>query len=374
MSTINKISTLALCSTSLLILAGCGSHTQDKAVDKVVYVSLAKSDSSQASRILTGVVQARVETDLGFRVDGRVTQRLVDTGQHVEAGQVLARLDPNDYQLASRAAAAQVAATKAELDQARLEQARLERLSPTGAISQSDLERQSAATASATARYDAAQRQSDLAKNKLAYAQLTAPYAGIIKSINTDAGQVVKEGQIIIAMAHDGDREIVVDIPEDLFVAVRQMKPTAALWSQPSISMNLALRELSQSATQQGRVYRARYKIISPDSKTLNAVALGSTAEVTMHAAIETGVRIPVTALIKTTASAGVWVVHKEDGKLVFTPITLVHSDLNFATVTGIAPGTPVVSVGAQKLDAGMKVRAIERHDDVLATTGGQGQ
>lgn len=351
--------------TSLLLMA-CSQPTAPAAIVKPVFVTTVTPANAAQNRSFTSVIRARVETELGFRTGGKVVERLVEVGDSVKAGQVLARLDPADYQLAVKAAADQVQAASVDAQQAASDEARFRRLLADGSVGVADHERQKARADAATARLDQANRQLDLSRNREGYATLVAPYAGVVTTLRFERGQVVPEGQPVLSLARDGEREIVAELPEDWVGRARSLVATAAPWNDPKSQVRLVLRELSPQASAQGRTYRARYSAAPDSHQPVAALPLGSTMQLTLsalHAGPAT-TELPVSALVKGSGPAGVWTVNAKGSGLVFTPVQVVANDDATVQVTGLAAGSKVVSVGAQKLDAGTAVRAIERATD----------
>ena len=367
------IPTLSLTSLAAasLLTAGCSEPPAPPAVVKPVYVTTVTPARSAQTRTFTSVVRARVETDLGFRTGGKVVERLVEVGGSVKAGQVLARLDPADYQLAVKAAADQVQAASVDAQQAASDEARFRRLLADGSVGAADHERQKARADAAAARLDQARRQLELARNREAYATLVAPYAGLVTSLRFERGQVVSEGQPVLSLARDGEREIVVELPEDWVGRARSLVATAAPWNDPKSQVRLVLRELSPQASAQGRTYRARYSAAPGSREPVAELPLGSTVQLTLSApqgGPATAV-LPVSALVKGSGPAGVWTVNAKGSGLVFTPVQVVAMDDATVQVTGLTTGSKVVSVGAQKLDASTAVRAVERNPDASTAT-----
>jgi RND family efflux transporter MFP subunit len=344
-------------------LAACSDPPPPATKAKPVFVTTVTEAVSSQTRSFTSVVRARVETDLGFRTGGKVVDRLVDVGEAVKAGQVLARLDAADYRLAVSAAADQVQAASVDAQQAASDEARLRRLLADGSVGSADHERQKARADAAAARLEQARRQLDLARNREGYATLVAPYAGVVTALRFERGQVVAEGQPVLSLARDGEREIVADLPEEWVGRVRTLAATATPWQDKKSSLRLVLRELSPLASAQGRTFRVRYAA-APDSRAeVTALPLGSTMQLNLIGQPDgPGASVlPVTALVKASGSAGVWVLDGKGSGLVFKPVQVVDMDDASVRVTGLAAGSRVVSVGAQKLDAGITVRAIER-------------
>ena len=359
------ISLSSIAAASLLLTA-CSEPPAPAVAAKPVFVTTVTLANATQTRSFSSTVRARVETELGFRTGGKVVERLVDVGDSVKAGQVLARLDAADYQLAVKAAADQAQAASVDAQQAASDEARFKRLLADGSVGAADHERQKARADAAAARLDQANRQLELARNREGYAALVAPYAGVVTALRFERGQVVAEGQPLLSLARDGEREIVAELPEDWVGRARSLVATAAPWNDPASQVRLVLRELSPQASVQGRTYRARYSAAPESRGPVAALPLGSTMQLTLsapHAGPATA-QLPVSALVKGSGPAGVWTVNAKGSGLVFAPVQVVANDDATVHVTGLAAGSKVVSVGAQKLDAGTVVRAVERATD----------
>jgi membrane fusion protein, multidrug efflux system len=237
-------------------------------------------------------------------------------------------------------------------------------------VGAADHERQKARADAAAARLDQARRQLELARNREGYAALVAPYAGVVTAVRFERGQVVPEGQPVMSLAKEGENEVVVDLPEDWVGRARSLTATAAPWADPNTRMRLSLRELSPQASAQGRTYLARFAATPESRAQASALPLGSTVQLTL-ATPQAGpatVQLPVSALVKGSGPEGVWTLNAQGSGLVFTPVKVVAIDDATVRVSGLTAGSRVVSVGAQKLDAGIPVRAIERATETATT------
>lgn len=361
------LSLIALAAAGML-MTGCSEPPQAAVVVKPVFVTTVAPTTSAQARTFTSVVRARVESEVAFRTGGKVVERLVEVGDRVKAGQLLARLDLADYQLGVRAASDQVQAATVDAQQAASDEARFRRLLNDGSIGVADHERQKARADAAAARLDQARRQLDLARNREGYGALVAPYAGVVTAVRFELGQVVPESQPVVTLAREGEHEVVVDLPEDWVGRARSLTATASPWAEPTVKWRMVLRELSPQASAQGRTYRARFAA-APESRTyVSALPLGSTVLLEL-ATPQTGqatVSLPVSALVKGSGPEGVWSLNAQGSGLVFTPVKVVAIDDATVRVTGLNAGSRVVSVGAQKLDAGIPVRAIERAPEAV--------
>ena len=176
----------------------------------------AVEQASESARSFTGVVVARIQSDLGFRVSGKVLERLVDTGETVRRGQPLMRLDPVDLQLQARAQQEAVASARARAKQTADDEARYRGLVAAGAVSASTYDQIRAAADSARAQLSAAQAQAEVARNATGYAALLADADGVVMETLAEPGQVVSAGQAVVRLARAGQREAIVHLPETL--------------------------------------------------------------------------------------------------------------------------------------------------------------
>jgi membrane fusion protein, multidrug efflux system len=357
--------TTALLSTQL---AGCADKPAPAATPVPVFVTPVVLDSGKAQRSFTGTIRPRVEADLAFRAPGKVIARQVDLGAAVRAGQVLARLDEADYRLGLEAA---------DADQARADVERFARLASDGSIGQAEVERQRARSEAARARLDQAIRQTALARNRLGYATLVAPFDGVVTAVRFETGQVVGEGQPIVTLARRGALEVVVDLPELLAPRVGQAAASAHAWGDDgAAAVPLTLRELAASASPQTRTYQARFSARDMPADW----RIGATVELRLDLAIDLaadrsapGAELPLSAVVKTQGEPFVWVADAASNALQRRPIVVQSQGTDRVRVLGLQPGWLVVSVGAHKLDEGMRVRPVARPLDpaIDAAAGG---
>ncbi|OYY64153.1 MAG: hypothetical protein B7Y51_04860 [Burkholderiales bacterium 28-67-8] len=342
--------------TAAALLAGCHNAPAPVAEVRPVYVTTVRNDSGAEERRFTGSVVSRYEGDVAFRVGGKVTTRLVDLGQDVKRGQALARIDVTDYQLGADAAAEQLRAAQVDADQAASDAARFRRLLADGSMSAGDLERQQARADAAAARVQQARSQLDVARNRAVYATLVAPNDGVVTAVRFEAGQVVAEGQPVLTLARPGSLEVAVDIPESLAPQLRDHQASVRLGGSTS---PVSLRELSPSANPTTRTFRARYAL-TPTAAV--GARLGSTIELRLsRGGSAAATTLPLSAVLATQQRPTVWVVDPQVGRLVSTPVEVLSQTTETVRVRGLADGVQVVSVGAQKLDAGLAVRPVAR-------------
>jgi RND family efflux transporter MFP subunit len=341
-----------------LLLAACSAETAPAPrAERPVQVQSVSYQAQDAARDFVGVVRARYETDLGFRVGGKMVARLVNMGDRVHAGDVVARLDPEDLRLQVESAEAELAAATTNLTQTSADFERYETLKTRGYASIADFDRKTAAKGEAESRLARAKRALDLARNQLDYAELKAGADGVITATLAEPGQVVALGQPVVKLAHRGEKEAVVALPENWLAKAREAAASVTLWSDNGHRYAARLRELSPQADQATRTYAARFTILDPNDR----VALGMTATVTLKPAGEAQVaKLPLSAVLSRGAGASVYVVNQA-GELTLRPVTVASFNEDDALITGgVSAGEKVVTLGVQKLEPGLKVRSIE--------------
>lgn len=344
-------------SASALLLAAC-SHPQEsdpRLVDPVVDTAVVQPDTSM-TQSFTGVVAARVQSDLGFRVPGKVIQRLVDVGQRVHKGQTLMKIDPIDLNLSIVNQRGTVAAAKAKWVQAQADEARLRGLVSAGAISAMAYDQSVAALNSAKAQVDAAQAQADVAANASQYAELKADVDGVVVNTAAEPGQVVAAGQKVVELAREGAREAAVELPETLRPELESMA-LARLYGSTAQGSPARLRELSDSANPVTRTFAARY-VLGDDLKD---APLGATIKITLQARLVTSPpawAVPLTALRNQGGKYSVWVVDHDALTLQEHTVDVQAIGLETARVAGdLKAGDRVVALGAHLLHPNQKVR-----------------
>jgi len=342
----------------LLLLAGCEANTAPSVnSERPVQVQRISFDNENVSREFVGVVRARYETDLAFRVAGKIVARLVNVGDRVKAGDVVARLDPQDLKLQAESAEAELGAATSNLTQAIADLERYTKLRTSGYASVADFDRKKWTKDEAEGRLERAKRALDLARNQLGYSDLKADADGVITATMAEAGQVVATGQAVARLAHRGEKEAVVALPETWLGEARKADATVRLWSERERSFKATLRELSPQADAASRTYAARFTILDAD----DTVAFGMTATVTLARASDIAVvRLPLSAILNRGTGPFVYVVDGS-GMLSQRPVTVASfSESSAAVTSGIGEGDKVVTLGVQKLEAGLKVRTVE--------------
>lgn len=307
----------------------------------------------------TGVIHARTESDLGFRVPGKIIEKLVKAGDHVKRGQVLMRLDPTDLRLAANAAREAVEAARAQNKRALADELRQRGLVAIKAVSVQEYEQAKSAADATTAQLNSAAAYSRQLENQEGYAVLRAEADGVIMEIPADVGQVVGAGNVVVRLAHDGAREAVVDLPEGN-TKVAKSKAVASLYADSGRSFPAKLRELSAMADPLTRTYQARFSL---DGAGINA-PLGATVTVHLNGETRSGAlqqfEIPVGALYDGGTGTSVWIINPETSSLSRRPVEVAKLGSETALVSkGLKPGERILALGAHLVKEGERVRIL---------------
>lgn len=347
--------TLLLCALPLALAACSDNPPADPRTGPPLVRAATVRDAPAASRAFTGIVAARVQSDMGFRVAGKVSARLVDAGQTVKRGQPLMRIDPRDLQLAAQAQTEAVTAARARALQTAQDEARYRALRGTGAVSAAGYDQAKAAADAAKAQLSAAQAQATVASNASGYAVLVADGDGVVVETLAEPGQVVAAGQTVVRLARAGRREAIVQLPETL-------RPTIGSAAQATLfGKNLTspatLRQLSDAADRLTRTFEARYML---DGELGNA-PLGSTITLRIphrQSAPQAGLEVPISAIVDTGKGPGVWRIGGTPAKVSLRAVTIEQLGDDNAVVTGpLQAGDQVVALGVHLLSEGLPVR-----------------
>jgi RND family efflux transporter MFP subunit len=319
---------------------------------QLVQIAIAKPAES-AERAFTGVISARVQSSLGFRVPGKVIERLVDTGESVHAGQPLMRLDPTDLELALAAKEKAVAAARAFAVQAAADEARHRELRKAGWSTQQKYDEVKAAFDSANAQLAVAEAEAKVARNEVSYALLLADADGTVVETLAEPGQVVAAGQTVVRLAHVGPREATVNLPETLRPVIGS-PAQARLYGSSRADSPARLRQLSDAADPATRTYEARYVLEGAAARA----PLGATVTVRV-ATSEAGeaAEVPIGALYDDGKSTGLWVLDPETWSVSFHTVQVRRLAAETAIVAGVHSGERVVALGAHLLQEGERVR-----------------
>lgn len=321
-------------------------------------VATAHVAGQSQAREFVATIRPRVESDLGFRVAGKVVKRYVQVGQRVKAGEALASLDENDLRLQKEQAEAEFAAAKMVLAQATGDEKRALALRKNGWTTEATLDRIRAAAQEGRGRYQRAERALEIARNAIDYATLRADGDGVVTQTLVEPGQVVSAGQTAIRVARSGELEAAVALPEDFAAQAEKGVATLTLWSDKGKTYKAKLRELSPSADAATRTFAARFSILDPDPSV--SIGMSATLAIASRAG-ENVVSVPLSALYNQGAGPAVWKVDS-DSRLQLTPVKLLGYRSDVALISGgVSDGDQVVVLGVHKVEAGQKVRVMTR-------------
>ncbi len=339
----------------LALLACSDAAPIDPRTEAPLVRAVVVQEAAPASRSFTGTVAARVQSDLGFRVSGKVLARLVDAGQTVKRGQPLMRIDPVDLKLAAVALEEAVAAARARALQAAGDEARYRDLLGTGAVSASAHDQMKAAADAAKAQLSAAEAHAAVARNASRYTELVADADGIVMETLAEAGQVVNAGQPVVRLAHAGRREAVVQLPETLRPALGSVVQ-ATHFGKGAVSVPAKLRQLSDVADRFTRTFEARYVL---EGEVANA-PLGTTVTIRIPDTLTSGLRVPIGSLFDAGKGPGVWAINGQPAKVSWRPVAVQSLDADAARVAGeLKQGDRIVALGAHLLHEGEQVRLV---------------
>lgn len=340
-----------------LVLAACQQTDKDPRTKPPLVRVLTPVTESTATREFTGIVAARVQSDLGFRVGGKVIGRLVNAGDVVRQGQPLMRIDQTDLTLATRAALGTVEAARAQALQTAADERRLRDLVEAGAVSASSYDQAKAAADAARAQLTAAEAQARVSRNEAGYSVLVADADGTVVETLAEPGQVVAAGQVIVRLARSGPREALVQLPEDLRPAIGS---AARARTYGGTQGSARLRQLSNAANPMTRTFEARYVLANEAAHA----PLGSTVTVTLALPVQAGeTQVPLGAIRDAGKGPGVWIVSREaQPKVTWRPVRIAALGEETATISaGLNSGDRFVAMGAHMLHDGQSVRVAAR-------------
>jgi membrane fusion protein, multidrug efflux system len=354
--TFRNLSAAGMVLAATLALSSC---TEEKAETKpdirpVKVVEIAKATNVRSLEF-SGSVKSRTEMNLGFRIAGKVTERLVDIGDRVRPGDVLSRVDPTDYRLAVDSAAANLAAADKAVETARLAIDRAKALFKKDAVPKAQVEQAQLSYDQAVSTRIAVASALEQARNQLSYAELKSDRNGIVTAINADRGQVVNAGTPVLTVVAEDEKEVQIAVPEN---DIAEFKPGKAVkarfWSDDKLVLAGKVREVSGSADPQSRTFSVRVSL--PDDPR---VLIGMTATVQAEMTDRTNkITVPLSALAEKDGSKIVWTVDRNAATVHARPVEVADFTADGVGVTeGLAPGDLVVSAGTQFMTEDLKVK-----------------
>lgn len=387
MKSIHPIHGLAALLPLLVLVAACSEKAAVAPEVRPVRVTRAVLVDAQGMTAYAGEIKARYETDMSFRLAGKILSRNVDAGATVKKGQVLARLDAQDANLNALSARATLVAAESEVDYAKAELTRYEDLLARKFVSQGVYDQKLNAHQAAVAKRDSARAQASVSGNQAVYTTLLADADGVVTAVNAEPGQVVNAGQAVVRVARLGEKDAVINVAENQLAAVKA-NPDAriALWANPNKQYVGKVREIAAAADPVTRTYTVKVKIVDADealrwgmSATVGLADNGATAAKSSGAENPRAILLPLTALTQTDDKSGakpaVWVV-AADGKVRLVPVAVgKYAEQGVTVLAGLSGGETVVTAGVHKLQAGQVVKPLgaDLPDALMAQPGSTG-
>jgi RND family efflux transporter MFP subunit len=346
----------------MAVLVGCQPAKAPESPVRAVRTLVISETGGTLDREFSGDIRARTETRLSFRVPGKITARQVELGQSVRPGQTLAQLDATDLRLNQQAAQAGLAAAEATAVQAAADLKRFQDLRAQGFISAAELDRHQTNNQNAQAQLTQARAQAGVQGNQAAYGTLTAGAAGVITSVDAEPGQVVAAGQPVVTLAHDGPRDVVFSVPEDMGPTVRPLVGKGGAlkvrrWGSEQW-VPATIREMAAATDPTTRTF-----LVKADVNRLDA-ALGQTATVALAVPSRLqggGVHLPLNALVEQGGKSAVWILDPKAMTVSRQLVTTAEVNGNIVLVaSGLRPGQEVVTAGVHVLTQGQKVRRLQ--------------
>jgi RND family efflux transporter MFP subunit len=338
-----------------IALSGCNDHAAAPITRAaIVRTEIVQPRDRQASVTLTGEVQARFRADLSFRVGGRVVARYVDVGAHVQAGEVLALLDPAEQEADVDAATAALLAAESQLRVAKVTFERQKALIASGFTTRTVYDQAQEGLRTAEGVLDSAKAQLGTSKDALGYTALRAEAAGVITARNLEVGQVVQAAQPVFSLAQDGERDAVFDVYESIFFGdLDGSRVSLALVSDAGVTASGYVREVSPAIDAKSSTIRVKVAIQDPPI----AMALGSAVAGAVRARAQQQIALPWSALMAAGSKPAVWTVDPATKTAALRPVTIGGYEAREVLIkAGLTPGERVVIDGGKLLSVGQAV------------------
>lgn len=357
---------VALPAGLVLLLTACGNGEPAAVVVRPAMV-VQPQLAGELMDAYPGEVRARLEPELAFRIGGKVAKRLVEVGERVKRDQPLAELDPQDVRLQLEASRAQVAAAEANLRLVRAERDRYKTLLERNLVSRSQYDNAENLYRAGEARVKQIKAEFNVADNQAGYAVLRASQDGVVAQRMVEVGQVVAAGQTVFILAADGEREVLINLPEQAFERFKVgQEVVVELWSQPDQRFPGRIREMSPSADSQSRTFAAR--VAFTEGKV--PAELGQSARVFIAHSGDVPLAVPLSALSAEKGQPYVWVVDPKDSTLKRTPVRIgAYGEKTVPVLEGLQASDWVVAAGGQVLREGQQVRPVDRANRAVQLT-----
>jgi len=340
-----------------MTVAGCDKPAPSTSEARPVRTLTVERGAGGETTSLTGHIRAKDQVGLAFRLDGRMIERPVNVGDVVKAGQVVARLDPQNQQNSLRSAQADLASADAVLTQSRLAFGRQQKLLVDGWTTHARFDEAQQALVTAQAQVDSAQAHLRIAQDQLSYTDLSADAPGAVTAVGAEPGEVVRAGQMVVQLARQGGRDAVFDVPEELIrTGPRDPVVEIALTDDPQARATGRVREVAPQADPATRTFQVKVGIIDPPE----AMRLGSTVTGSIMLSAPPGVEVPASVLTQADGHPAVWVVDPQSQTVSLRSVDVLRYDPATVIVSqGLETGEIVVTAGVQTLRPGQKVKLL---------------
>lgn len=350
---------------SLFILAGCSEEEIEKNFIRPVRSMEVQSIDAIGKLSFPGRAQASREVNLSFRVTGPLIVKAVDVGSEVKKGDLIAQIDPRDYQVNLRDVQGQLAVAEATRVRAQKDYERLSRLhkQDAGAVSEAMLDKASDNFESSKATVKSLQASEDSAKDLLDYTSLRAPFDGTIVATFVDNFQHVSAQQRIVRLLDDSKIEMVVNIPESLIGSAKYIRTVSVVFdTRPDIVIKATIKEIGTEASQTTRTFPVTLSMEQPADFKIFAGMAGKTASIEAdfpNTTETTAIEIPLSATFS-LADDGVtrvWIVDPEEKTVHQQEVTIGPlSDNGITILAGLTSGDIIVTAGVHFLQEGQQV------------------
>jgi len=338
-----------------LALAGCKAD-ETPVESRLVRTLVVDLKAVGQDRHAIGEVKPRYESDLSFRVGGKVLSRLVDVGTSVKQGDTLATLDTQDYENRLRSAEADVASADAAVVEAQSTEGRQAKLLKDGWTPRATYDTTLRNLRAAEARLTAAKANLGLTQDQLRYTELKAEFDGLVTAVGAEAGQNVNAGQMVVKLARPGDKDGVFNIAETAFADAGNTEGEVVVWplSNPDMAVDGVVREISPVADPATRTYTIKVTLKDPPPQ----LRFGMSIAGRLKGRAPLAVALPLSAVFEENGLPAVWLFDPQSGCVSLKPVTVVRYEANTAVIAdGLAKGDIVVTAGANTLRVGQKVR-----------------
>ncbi|SCY26262.1 efflux RND transporter periplasmic adaptor subunit [Desulfoluna spongiiphila] len=347
-----------------LALTGCSESEANRMKENALIrpikaVTLSRSGENASWRF-PGAVRSLRDVELSFRVGGPVVALAVDRGEKVRKGEVVARIDPRDFEVAVATLSANLAVSRAQLKEAALQYKRYKTLSAESAAAQATFDSIIATYEVAKASVDAAEKRLEEAKNSLDDTVLIAPFDGYVHEKFIDNHETVAQGQPVISLVDLDHMEVEVSIPEGMLPIVRQIGAIVCRFDAlPGETLAATVKELSKNPNPSNRSYPL---YLTLDGNRDHRIRPGMASEVTLTALNrEVGFCVPETAVVNTVQEGTfVWVVDEKEMAARQVTVELLGASVSGLRIDGpLEEGMQVIAAGARGLTNGRKVKVM---------------